>query len=189
MPITTNESGTLYVLDTVTANEGGMMYELDTVYSNEGGMRYEIHSAWKSPSISWYEKCIFNSLNSWSLSTASNADYIAPNGLFLVENRDDTPQYNYGEFTVTKPTVITYTITRNTSNYSSNVINGTLYYSIENTDPIDLVPAGYEHKKSYTGTITLSPGKYLISVYASGGGESGSSGGNAYQISVKFAKA
>lgn len=45
MPITTNESGTLYVLDTVTANEGGMMYELDTVYSNEGGMRYEIHSS------------------------------------------------------------------------------------------------------------------------------------------------
>ena len=45
MPITVNEGGTLYTLDTITANEGGTLYELDTVYSNEGGTLYEIHKA------------------------------------------------------------------------------------------------------------------------------------------------
>ena len=45
MPITVNEGGTLYTLDTITANEGGTLYELDTVYSNEGGTLYEIHSS------------------------------------------------------------------------------------------------------------------------------------------------
>lgn len=44
MPITTNEGGVLYELDTVTANEGGTLYELDTVHSNEGGVLYEIYS-------------------------------------------------------------------------------------------------------------------------------------------------
>ena len=45
MPITVNEGGTLYELDTVTSNEGGTLYELDTVYSNEGGTLYAIHKA------------------------------------------------------------------------------------------------------------------------------------------------
>lgn len=44
MPITTNEGGVMYELDTVTANEGGTLYELDTVHSNEGGVLYEIYS-------------------------------------------------------------------------------------------------------------------------------------------------
>ena len=45
MPITVNEGGTLYELDTVTSNEGGTLYELDTIHSNEGGTLYEIHKA------------------------------------------------------------------------------------------------------------------------------------------------
>ena len=54
MPITVNEGGTLYELDTVTSNEGGTLYELDTVYSNEGGTLYEIFSASALPkSLSW----------------------------------------------------------------------------------------------------------------------------------------
>ena len=44
MPITVNEGGTLYELDTITSNEGGTLYELDTITSNEGGTLYEIHS-------------------------------------------------------------------------------------------------------------------------------------------------
>ena len=44
MPITVNEGGTLYELDTVYSNEGGTLYELDTVHSNEGGTLYEIFS-------------------------------------------------------------------------------------------------------------------------------------------------
>ncbi len=44
MPITVNEGGVLYALDTVHANEGGVLYELNTVHANEGGVLYEIHS-------------------------------------------------------------------------------------------------------------------------------------------------
>lgn len=51
MPITVNEGGTLYTLDTVTANEGGTLYELDTVYSNEGGTLYKIHES--GVKLSW----------------------------------------------------------------------------------------------------------------------------------------
>lgn len=54
MPITTNEGGVLYELDTVTANEGGTLYELDTVHSNESGTLFEIHSGWKQPDLYWY---------------------------------------------------------------------------------------------------------------------------------------
>lgn len=52
MPITVNEGGTLYTLDTVTANEGGTLYGLDTVYSNEGGTLYEIFSSLPK-SLNW----------------------------------------------------------------------------------------------------------------------------------------
>lgn len=51
MPITVNEGGTLYTLDTVTANEGGTLYELDTVYSNEGGVIQTIHES--GVKLSW----------------------------------------------------------------------------------------------------------------------------------------
>ena len=54
MPITVNEKGTLYTLDTITANEGGTLYGLDTIYSNEGGTLYEIFSASALPkSLNW----------------------------------------------------------------------------------------------------------------------------------------
>lgn len=56
MPITVNEGGTLYELDTITSNEGGTLYELDTVHSNEGGTLYEIHSANPVKSIDWVMK-------------------------------------------------------------------------------------------------------------------------------------
>jgi hypothetical protein len=49
MPITVNEGGTLYTLDTVYANEGGTICELDTVHANEGGTLQEIFSAWSAP--------------------------------------------------------------------------------------------------------------------------------------------
>ncbi len=50
MPITVNEGGILYQLDTVTANEGGILQALDTVHANEGGTLQEIFSAWIAPS-------------------------------------------------------------------------------------------------------------------------------------------
>lgn len=56
MPITVNEGGTLYELDTVTSNEGGTLYELDTVHSNESGVLYEIHSGTPQP-ISGHIDC------------------------------------------------------------------------------------------------------------------------------------
>lgn len=52
MPITVNEGGTLYTLDTVHSNEGGTLYELDTIHENDGGILYEIHSS-VSKSLSW----------------------------------------------------------------------------------------------------------------------------------------
>lgn len=52
MPITVNESGVLYELDTVTANEGGVLYELDTVHANEGGTLFEIFSTLPK-SLTW----------------------------------------------------------------------------------------------------------------------------------------
>lgn len=51
MPITVNEGGTLYTLDTITANEGGTLYELDTVYSNGGGVIQTIHES--GVKLSW----------------------------------------------------------------------------------------------------------------------------------------
>ena len=53
MPITVNEGGTLYTLDTVTVNEGGTLYELDTVHENEGGVLYEIFSARLIKALEW----------------------------------------------------------------------------------------------------------------------------------------
>ena len=55
MPITVNEGGTLYELDTITSNEGGTLYELDCVHANEGGILYEIHSGWNPPALTWYK--------------------------------------------------------------------------------------------------------------------------------------
>lgn len=45
MPITVNEGGVLYELNTVTSNEGGVLYDLDLVHSNEGGTLEEIFSS------------------------------------------------------------------------------------------------------------------------------------------------
>ena len=45
MPITVNEGGVLYELNTVTSNEGGVLYDLDLVHSNEGGTLKEIFSS------------------------------------------------------------------------------------------------------------------------------------------------
>lgn len=53
MPITVNEGGTLYTLDTVTVNEGGTLYELDTVHENDGGVLYEIYSARLIKALEW----------------------------------------------------------------------------------------------------------------------------------------
>lgn len=54
MPITVNESGTLYELDTVTTNENGTLYDSDTVYANEGGTLYEIHGTFP-PNLVWID--------------------------------------------------------------------------------------------------------------------------------------
>ena len=57
MPITVNEGGVLYDLETVTANENGVLYALDTVHSNEDGTLYEIYSGWNPPAkITWYSR-------------------------------------------------------------------------------------------------------------------------------------
>ncbi len=54
MPITVNDGGVLYALDTVTANEGGVLYALDTVHANEGGVLYEIHGSNAIPkTLTW----------------------------------------------------------------------------------------------------------------------------------------
>lgn len=45
MPITVNEGGVLYELNTVTSNEGGVLYDLDLIHSNEGGTLKEIFSS------------------------------------------------------------------------------------------------------------------------------------------------
>ena len=52
MPITVNEGGVLYELETVTSNESGVLYELDTVHANEGGTLREIHSGLPT-SLTW----------------------------------------------------------------------------------------------------------------------------------------
>lgn len=53
MPISVNEGGTLYKLDSVTSNEGGALYSLNKVHSNEGGVLYEIFSGVVNE-LSWY---------------------------------------------------------------------------------------------------------------------------------------
>lgn len=45
MPITSNEGGVLYELESVNANENGVLFDLDSVHANEGGVLYEIYSA------------------------------------------------------------------------------------------------------------------------------------------------
>lgn len=45
MPITSNEGGVLYELESVNANENGVLFDLDSVHANEGGAIYEIHSS------------------------------------------------------------------------------------------------------------------------------------------------
>lgn len=45
MPITSNEGGVLYELESVNANENGVLFNLDSVHANEGGVLYEIHGA------------------------------------------------------------------------------------------------------------------------------------------------
>lgn len=53
MPITENDGGVLYELDTITSNGGGTLYELDTVHENDGGVLYEIFSARLIKALEW----------------------------------------------------------------------------------------------------------------------------------------
>ena len=86
MPITVNEGGTLYTLDTVTANEGGTLYKLDTVYSNEGGVLYEIFGSASTPKTL-----------TWHYNGAPDKTPTVSNNGFTVENSSKNKEYIFSE--------------------------------------------------------------------------------------------
>lgn len=158
MPITVNEGGTLYTLDTITVNEGGTLYELDTVHNNEGGVLYEIFSSWSAPDGVL-----------WDCTTLSNS-YSADKS----HNEATT-----GTFTLKAATIVSMTGTWKLaySGYAgtgSVLLSGAFSKSLNSGD-----------RFSYTGE--LAPGDYTIMINGGGGNQSGTCGYHA-TCSLTFTK-
>lgn len=173
MPITVNEGGTLYTLDTVTANEGGILYKLDTVYSNEGGTLYEIFGSVPAPKeLTWHYK-----------DAPDETPTVSNNG-FTVENSSNNTNYSkYSSvitdaFTIKGEWNITAKLTRgNCSNAGASLIDA------EGNHHVILI---YPH--DVTGTITVQSGEYTLSCGGGYGDQSGSSAGT-YSYDIIFEKA
>lgn len=173
MPITVNEGGTLYTLDTVTANEGGTLYELDTVYSNEGGVLYEIFGSASAPkSLTWH------------YSNAPDETPTVSNNGFTVENSNKNWNYDKYQsvetdtFTLKGEWNITVNLTRgNCVSASASLIDADGNHQAIVVYPFDV-----------TGTITAKDGEYTISCGGGYGDQSGSSAGT-YKCEITFEKA
>ena len=171
MPITVNEGGTLYTLDTVTANEGGTLYELDTVYSNEGGVLYEIFGSASAPkTLTWHYK-----------DAPDETPTVSNNG-FTVENSSKNWDYSKYQSVVTD----TFTI-KGEWNIIAKLTPGNciaasvmLIDADGNRQPIVSYP-------NTTGTITVKDGEYTISCGGGYGDQSGSSAGT-YKCEITFEK-
>lgn len=173
MPITVNEGGMLYTLDTVTVNEGGTLYKLDTVYSNEGGVLYEIFGSASAPKTL-----------TWHYQGAPDETPTVSNNGFTVEN--SSKKWDYDKYRA----VITDTFTiKGEWNITVNLTRGNCMYA-----GADLIDAegnhhailGYPH--DVTGTITAKDGEYRISCGGIYGDQSGSSAGT-YKYEITFEKA
>ena len=166
MPITSNEGGTLYELDTVTSNEGGTLYELDTVHSNEGGTLYEIHSGVKFPkSLTWVYA-----------NSSSESPYTENDG-YYVENRLTGRIYspvNSNSFEVKGKVKITVSYSTGGSGAGGvNIVHNGTSTSIVSTNGSSTV----------TGEITVEDGTY----YLSGGGLN-SGKATSYSFTIAFTK-
>lgn len=173
MPITVNEGGTLYTLDTVTVNEGGTLYELDTVHENDGGVLYEIFGSASAPkTLTWHYK-----------DAPDETPTVSNNG-FTVENGGGN--ISYGKYT----SVITDAFTiKGEWNITVNLTLGNC--SIAGASLID-ANGNHQTILSYpfdvTGTITAKDGEYKISCGGGYGDQSGSSAGT-YKYEITFEKA
>lgn len=157
MPITVNEGGTLYTLDTITANEGGTLYELDTVYSNEGGTLYEIHNGVPS-SLTWVcnpadTSAVINSTSNSGLYIDCVTDSYGHG--FIVPSI-------YAKTHLSSGTIITYSQTPSSSGAFILGINDTLL------DKIILIHDLKYSGQGASGSITITTsGDYYISISAS----------------------
>lgn len=145
MPITTNEGGVLYELDTITENDGGTLYELDTIHENDEGILYEIHSA------------IPKSL-SWSPTTYLS---ITNNGLSIDQLQESAKtttrisssfRFN-GTLTVTASLGTTYYAADSTKDYGIRVARQ--IYLSDNGVWITITPYYYFKKPSDTDTYSF----------------------------------
>lgn len=173
MPITVNEGGTLYTLDTVTANEGGTLYELDTVYSNEGGVLYEIFGSASAPkTLTWHYK-----------GAPDETPTISNNG-FTVANSSSNTDYDKYQSVVTDAFTINgeWNITAKLTPGNCSNAGAILIDAGGNSQDILSYPF------DVTGTITAKDGEYKISCGGGYGNQSGSSAGT-YKYEITFEKA
>lgn len=173
MPITVNEGGTLYTLDTVTANEGGTLYKLDTVYSNEGGVLYEIFGSASAPkTLTWHYK-----------DAPDETPTVSNNGFTVANSSNNTNYSKYNSvitdaFTIKGGWNITVNLTRgNCSNAGAALIDADGNQQTILTYPSDV-----------TGTITAKDGEYKISCGGGYGNQSGNFAGM-YKYEITFEKA
>ena len=174
MPITVNEGGTLYTLDTVTANEGGTLYELDTVYSNEGGVLYEIFGSASAPkTLTWHYK-----------DAPDETPTVSNNG-FTVANSSSNTTYSKNQSVVTNAFTINgeWNITVNLTRGNCSTAGVSLIDADGNSQTILTYPS------DVTGTITAKDGEYKISCGGGYGDQSGKNYAGTYKCEITFEKA
>lgn len=178
MPITINEGGVLYELDTVTSNEGGVLYELDTVHANDGGVLHEIHSAASFPdSLTWKY--------TGSNGTTTRAPTVSNNGLTVSNSRSEIACNHVTSSVFEIKGTVKITVSFSHEKRYSNGSGGcgiTDESTGESVGGFTLTSNG-----SKTETYTLASGRYCIGGGGSGGDQSGS-GASSYTISVSFSK-
>ena len=176
MPITVNEGGVLYELETVTSNESGVLYELDTVHANEGGVLHEIHSAVSFPdSLKW----------EYSSSAAKDTPTVSDNGMTVSNSRSSSVCNSVSSNVLEIKGTVKITLYFSHSIRASGGSGGCSIFDVNTGNSIggfSLMLSG-----SRTETYTLTTGQYRIG----GGGGSGNQSGNYandYTISVSFSK-
>ena len=172
MPITVNESGTLYELDEVWSNEGGTLYEQDTVHSNEGGTLYEIHSATKLPSeITWdaVGKSNFSTSNNGFSATISKVTANPPANIGTVN----------GQFSIKGN--VTATV-----KFWMTALEG--HWAILK-DGSSIVRKGYTTSASDEQTVDLTTGDYVLQFGSGGGGQDIANYYGYASITIDFSKA
>ena len=157
MPITVNEGGTLYTLDTVTANEGGTLYELNEVWSNEGGTLYKIHES--GVKLSW-------TYSGAPITASFTVTY--KNGVNIL----DTDYTNLNEtitssnFTLSKTSTlsVTKTIKKNTSSNWQYFYIGFAVYNSSNTKVWSFDDGNTSSTSSgvNSSSVSLNAGTYYI---------------------------